>query len=115
MAGRRCLTFNLFLPAPCTHALPPSFVISASHLPPTSAIPIVDIPHITDPPAGSLEPSVRALALTCGTVQTVLGKEGLGKDTKIEEASHGVQRGVSHNPSPDIIYIYIVYFFNVVI
>lgn len=42
-------------------------------VPPTSAIPIVDIPHITDPPAGSLEPCIRALAHDCGTNYTEEG------------------------------------------
>lgn len=74
------------------------------------------IPHVIDPPSGSLETCVRALARDSGTVQTMMRKEVLGKNRNLEGgASHRAQCGVSHNPSPDIIYIYIVYFFNVVI
>lgn len=112
MAGRRrCLTSNFFLPPTVYTCAPPSFVISASHVPSSSAILIVDIPHVIDPPSGSLEPCVRALAHDSGTVQTVTRKEGLGKNRNLEGgASHRAQSGVSHNPAPDIIYIYCIFF-----
>lgn len=51
---------------------PPSLIVSASHVPSSSAIPLVDIPHIIDPPSGSPETCVRALTHDGGTVQTVM-------------------------------------------
>lgn len=103
------------------HVLLPH-VIFASHAPSSSAIFIVDIPYdwpLPPPPVfGSLETHIWALAHDCGTVQTMMKKEGLGKKRNVERgASHMAQSRVSHNPSPDIIYIYIyiVYFFNVVV
>lgn len=59
---------------------PPLFVISASHVLSSSVILIVDIPHIIDPPCGSLETCVRAIAHDSGTVQTTMRKERLGKN-----------------------------------
>lgn len=102
--------FNFLLPPPCTCS-PPSCVISASRVPSSSAILIVDIPHITDPTSGSPETHIWALAHESGTVQTMVRKEGLGKNGKLEGgASHKAQSGLSHNPSPDTIYIYCIFF-----
>jgi len=71
----------------------------------------VDIPRITDPPSGSPEMHVRALAHDSGTAQMMMRKEGLGKNRNLEGgASHRAQSGVSHNPFPDIIYIYCIFF-----
>lgn len=87
---------------------PPSLIVSASHVPSSSAILIVDIPHIFDPPSGSPETGVRALTHDGSTVQT---DTGVGKNGNLKgRASYRAQSGVSHNPSSDIIYIYCIFF-----
>lgn len=114
-AGRRkCLylPFSLHL----VHVLPR--VIFASHVPSSSAILIVDIPYDWPPPFGSLEAHIWALAHDCGTDQTMMRKEELGKNRNVERgAGPMAQSGVSHNPSPDIIYIYIyiLYIFSMLL
>lgn len=110
MAGRRrCLTLTSSFPhlvhvlLPHVSFLPPVFL----HLPPFSlwTSPTSLTPHL------ALLRHIWALAHESGTVQTMVRKEGLGKNGKLEGgASHKAQSGLSHNPSPDTIYIYCIFF-----